>query len=506
MPDRKLRRHVAPATLALGAILAGLPAVAGAQAAASPEATTQPSVTASTTVQPAETPPADTSGLLTLRDCLRIALESSASLRVRDQEVDIAEQDVRAAWGALLPNLSASGSWNRSERTDFDLESPFYTGAFDTLYDSAGDMLLLPTVREAGTVTEDVTIRSTSKDWSLSTNLTLFDGLANVNQLRAARAGEEASRFSRRYTREQVIEAVAVAYYNLLRFTKLREVAAETRDQAAAELERTETYFRLGSAAKSDVLQQRVRLEQTKYDLVVADNQVEKAEADLAYAMNQPLARRLEVDTSPLETELVLENIEVLYAEALESRLDLRAAAADAEAADHRAAAATGALLPRLDIYARYSRSYNESPYRFGSQESESILWGGQISWDIFNRFQNWTGRSRARAQARIAEYQLEQTELDAQVEVRQYHNAMREAVEKHNVSTETVIQAEEELRLAKERFRVGAGTQLDRITAEVNLASARAEVVQSVCDYLIARVRLNRAVGRLSQLGRDLP
>ncbi|MEZ4388660.1 MAG: TolC family protein [Candidatus Krumholzibacteriia bacterium] len=85
---------------------------------------------------------------------------------------------------------------------------------------------------------------------------------------------------------------------------------------------------------------------------------------------------------------------------------------------------------------------------------------------------------------------------------MRQYHNAMRNALEKHKVSQETIVQAEEELRLAKERFRVGAGTQLDRITAEVNLASAKADEVQSVCDYLIARVQLYRAVGRLSRMG----
>jgi outer membrane protein TolC len=447
----------------------------------------------------------EAAGLLTLRDCVRIALDSSASLRVRDAERDIADQDVRSAWGAFLPDLSLNGSYNRSERTDFDLESPRFIGAFETFVDSGGDTLYIPTSVQDGTVTEDVTIRSTSKDWGLAANVTLFDGLANVNQLRAAKAGQQAAEFNREYTREQVIQNVAVAYYNLLRYEKLKEVAAETRDQAAAELERTETYFRLGSAAKSDVLQQRVRLEQTKLDYVVAENQVEMAVADLAYAMNRPLAERVEIDTSPLQTDMALDDINVLYAEALEGRLDLLAAEADARAADHQASAASGALLPRLDVYARYNRSYNESPYRFGSQESESILWGGQVSWSIFNRFQNWTSRSQAKARARIAEYQLEQAELDAQLEVRQYHNAMREAIERHNVSTETVVQAEEELRLAQERFRVGAGTQLDRITAEVNLASARADVVQAVCDYLISRARLYRAVGRFTALGRDL-
>jgi outer membrane protein len=440
-------------------------------------------------------------GPLTLRDCVRLALDSSASLRIREAEVQIAEDDVQASWGAFLPNLSVNGSYNKSDRTDFDSEQPIYGPAYQGFETVGGDSVYIPYNAVVGATTQDVNVKATSKNWGLSANLTVFDGLANVNRLKASQKSRDAAYLSADYTREQVIQNVAVAYYNLLRFTRLEEVARDTRDQAAAELERTETYFRLGSAAKSEVLQQRVRLEQTKYDLVVAQNRVEQAVADLAYAMNRPLAERVAIDTSPLRSELTIEDIDALYEEALANRLDLRGTQLNAEAADYNAAAATGAFIPRLDVYARYSRSYDESPYKFGSQESQSWLWGGQVTWDVFNRFQNFTNRSQARARARIAEYQHEQAALDAQLEVRQYHNAMREAIEKHNVSTETISQAEEELRLAQERFRVGAGTQLDRITAEVNVASARAEQVQAVCDYLIARVSLWRAVGRYSQL-----
>lgn len=445
---------------------------------------------------------ATTQTVLTLRDCVRIALESSATLRIRDEEQLIAEQDVKAAWGAFLPDLSISASYSKSNRTDFDLDEPIYDLIQVPYVDTAGDTLFLPESAVVDVVTGDVDVESTSKDVSGSANMTLFDGLANVNRLKSARVSREATAIDREYSRELVIQNVATAYYNLLRYVKLEEVAVETRDQAAAELERTETYFRLGSAAKSEVLQQRVRLEQTKYDLVVAQNLVEKSVADLVYAMNQPLAERVNIDTSPLMTEMALEPVDSLYAEALVHRLDLESSRLRAIAADHDASASTGALLPRLDVFGRYSRSNNESPYRFGSQTSESWVYGAQVSMDIFNRYQNWTSRSQARARARIAEYQLEQAELDAQLEVRQYHNAMRNAMEQHKVATETIEQAKEELRLAQERFRVGAGTQLDRITAEVNLASARADEVQAVCDYLIARVQLYRAVGRFSRLG----
>jgi outer membrane protein len=445
--------------------------------------------------------------VLTLSDCVRMALQNSAGLRISEQEVDVASRNVTEAWGSFLPNLSASGSYGKSERTDFDAQYSLYETR-QRLFETAwGDSVYIPYEAWAGTAFRDVTVKATSKNWGVNANLNLFDGLANINRLKAAQARREAASYSSRYMREMVIQNVAVAYYELLRYHRLKEVAAEAKEHAEAELSRTETYFHLGSAAKSDVLQQRVRLGQTNYDLVVADNRVKKAMADLAYAMNQPPTGQLAVDTSALATTLTLdENVDHLYAMALENRLDLLGVEQEIFAAERMAAAANGAFIPRLDVYMRYTRSYDESPYRFGSQESQAWIRGAQVSWDVFNRFQNFTNRSKARAQARIAEYRYDQAQLDAQLEIQQYYNAMSEAVQKHLVSVETITHAQEELRLARERFRVGAGTQLERITAEVNLARARADEVQAICDYLISRIRLWRATGRLGNEEYGLP
>ena len=82
-------------------------------------------------------------------------------------------------------------------------------------------------------------------------------------------------------------ENVAQAYFNLLRYQRLLQVAIETRDQVAKELERTETYFRLGSVAKSDVLQAKVRLQQTRLDVLRASNASEQSFADLAHAIER---------------------------------------------------------------------------------------------------------------------------------------------------------------------------------------------------------------------------
>lgn len=447
-----------------------------------------------------ETPAAERDEpLLSITDCVRIALESSLSLAISDERRHAAAQDVTAAYGAFLPNVNLSRSWQKSERTDFDMQQyefgqePYYT------FDSAGDSTLWFLQTQTPLGLADETINTKYKDWSGSATLNLFNGFGKFSSLGSAKRSLAAAEASRDYTRELVVQDVVMAYFNLLRAEELLKVAIESRDQTAKELEKTETYFRLGSAAKSDVLQQRVQLENTRLDVVVADNGVKKAFADLAYAMNRPLAATFRVDPSVLETDFFVPAVEDLYREALAQRLDLRSSELAADARRKDITTATSGLWPSLDVSARYSRYDNESPYRFGSQTSESISWGYAVNWNVFDRLQTWTSRSKAKANARIAEYELDQARLNVQVEIRQLHNALVEARERAKVSRETIVQSEEELRLAQERFRVGAGTTLDIIVARANLANARGQEVQAKCDFLMARAQLERATGRLS-------
>lgn len=451
---------------------------------------------------PAAPPPAPPSApqgpVLSLQDCVGIALQNSRELAIREQEQEQAGDAVTEAWGAFLPNLNLSRTWQRASRTDFEV--PQYDYMLHRLVDTMGDTLIIP---EQGDVSQfgDEIVNSTYRDYRATSTINLFNGGAKFSSLNSARAGLKAARASAGYSGALVVQAVSAAYYDLLRYQALLKVARETRDLAAGELERSETYFRLGSAAKSDVLQARVRLENTRLEVVRAENAVAQAFAQLAHAMGRPLAEPFEIDDSALHTDFAVADLETLYASSLSGRLDLQAQALTASARRSDVWTASAGLWPQLNVQASYTRYNNESPYRFGSQESENFSIAASISWDVFNRFTNWTRRAQARATARIAEYQLEQARLDAQLEVRQLYNAVIEARERAAVSRETIVQAQEDLRLAQERFRVGAGTSLERITAEVNLATARADEIQAICDFLIGKVQLDRATGHLVTL-----
>jgi outer membrane protein len=408
-----------------------------------------------------------------LSQCIAIALDESPSLAISLENSDIAGHEVRKAWGSFLPSLSASRSSSTSDRTDFDYQVD-------------------PTIPAA-----DLEQQFKSYDYGLSSNWNIFGGFRKIGALKSARNGLNAARADQSYSRQLVIETVAQAYINLLRNERLLEVAKDAKDLAARELEKSETYHRIGSAARSDVLQAKVRLGQTRLDEIRAQNSVEQSFAELSHAMNRPLATRFRVDSSLLDADYELNDLQALFEEALVARPDLQSIMYQVDARKGDVTSAGSNLLPSLDLFWRYAHNTNESEFRFGAQESQSISYGYSINWNVFDRFQTLSGRTQAKARVRIAEYNLDQKQLDIQLEVRQLYNSVREAQERISLSRETIANADEELRLAQERFKVGAGTTLDTITAQVNLAQARGDEVQALSDYLIASLQLDRAVGR---------
>jgi outer membrane protein len=433
-----------------------------------------------------------------LSQCIDIALEGSRTLAIAGENTKISRQGLRQSYAAFLPDFSVSRTYQKSDRTDFD--SPTYTVApvtilTDNLDDSITTMQQIATGEFSDQKTE-----STYQDYGASTNWNIFRGFGKFAGLSAAKHDLKAAEYDATYARQQVVENVVVAYIKLGSDEALLEVAVAAEDLARRELEKSETYYRIGSAAKSDVLQAKVRLGQTRLDVIRARNTIEQSFANLAYAMNRPLIDRFDVDRSLMSVDFEVEPLEALFETALTSRTDMLSLVEQAAARGKDVASSASNLWPSLDVFARYTRYKNESPFRFGAQESDNLSYGYQVNWNIFDRFQTLGNRSSAKARERIAEYSLEQRKLDVQLEVRQLYNTQLEARERFTLARETIANADEELRLAQERFKVGAGTMLEQITAQVNLSQAKTDEISASSDFLIASMHIDRAIGRSLQ------
>lgn len=428
----------------------------------------------SAAAQPTRTIPS----VLSLADAISIAIEGSTQLGIRDAQLDAARKARLNALFNLGPDFSVDYTSAASTRTELDVvldRDP--VGPIDSL--------------------ENVDIESDFRQYGASTSIRLFDGFGNLARLSAAHNDVRAEEFTFAYVRKQVQQNVIAAYYNLLRAQLLRRVAEEAEAVSREQLQRTEALYELGSAARSDVLKSQVQHGNTRLDLVRARNLERTSHVDLEYVMNLMTDAPFGIDTTVTHIEFKSAVFGAERDYALEHREDLLALRAGETASSRRLWAARSGLSPTLDFSYGLSQTRQTSPFRFGATENRDRQWAFRANWNLWDRFQTYAGIGQARASRRIAEYNLRQAELDAIREVRNLVNDLEEARERLTVSRENIERSKEDLRLAQEKFRVGAGTILDTITAESDLTATKANEVEAIVDYLIARANLARATGR---------
>jgi len=88
----------------------------------------------------------------------------------------------------------------------------------------------------------------------------------------------------------------------------------------------------------------------------------------------------------------------------------------------------------------------------------------------------------------------------DIALEVKQACFDVKQARKKILVTQDAITAAEEDLRLNREKYSLGAGTMLDLLNAQVSYATAQSDNVQSLYDYKYAVARLEKAMGMLKE------
>jgi outer membrane protein TolC len=413
---------------------------------------------------------------LSLREAVRIAIKSNPDIGIATQGLKMADKDLLGDYGQLLPNFSVSMSAGH-----------VYYGPSSVQFDAQGRP-----VQQSGFDYPSYSI-------GMSSGLTIFNGGRNINNVRSSLRNRDAATEELRYRKDLVTESVIRAYYYLVRAKMLTVVAQESVEQAAQNLERTEALLEVGSATRAAVLQAKVAHSNTQLDLIKTTNAIELARADLLNVLNV----REEDLPGDVDTSLVIDFIEPMAGEevryAMEHRADLKSLDYSLEAANHQVSSAKSGWYPSIGAQFNYGWSSREIADNFNFFKEE-YYWsiGAGLQFNIFDRFLTSSNVGIAKANFRIAEYNLEKARLNAEKEIKQIIIIIYEAAETMEVAEETVEQTQEDLRLAEERYRVGAGTMLDILTAQVNMTQAKANVIDAKVSYLIAVAELYRATGRV--------
>lgn len=407
--------------------------------------------------------------VMTLDEAISIALNSNTNLIFSQNQLLTSEKRVKNAYGELLPNLSASGSWNW--RKD-----------------------------EFNSVTAD----SRSYSVGVGGGVTLFDGLANYKTIDQSKNDLSSAKYSIMKQKQDIVQNTLDRYYSVLNAKEQLNVRIDNVKFNEKLLETIKERNRLGSVAVADVYTQQVQLGNAELALIRAENEFSYAKVTLLnflgvedvltdYVFSDPRGELLVVD--PNFHMNAFDEVSVMVDEALKNRLDYKSLKLDVLSADYDVSIAGTGYLPRLTGSYGWSTGSGSIDGLF---DGNTYTAGLTLSIPIFSNFRTDLGVQVAKVGLLNQQESLKAKERTIKVEIKQGYQDVIAAKKALDVSNKNIKAASERRKISYERYNLGSGTILDVLQADRDYTQALSDDINVEFNFYRAADRLMNYLGKL--------
>lgn len=288
--------------------------------------------------------------------------------------------------------------------------------------------------------------------------------------------------------------AVTEAYHRHQAAMAALEAQKAVVEEAKATLEAAEDRRRLGAATLSDVLQARTALARAELALATDEGRSATTRGELNAAVGWPANQPLVVEPWPAEFPLsvVDHDIDALVAAATAHRPEISAARAQVVKAEAKVQAVRSEGLPSLNFSGLTGRTYSSDPsYHLDTYGATLTL-----KLPLFTGFAQPMKERRAQADLELFRARLDAALRTVELEVFQSVHTVRTAAKRLATSRALMDSAARNQEVASARYKAGAGTIVELLTAQSALEDARAQEVQARADWMNALARLARDTG----------
>lgn len=407
----------------------------------------------------------------TLTDAWALALQQDHSLAAARNQAEAAGFEAQAARAQRWPTVAVGGSYTQLD------DSPAFDFAF------TGLPLTPPELFE-----DDKYVMG-----SASLTIPLFTSGRISASIAAAEARERGVGAQVTAATADVKLAVADSYVEVLRARKAHGVASSSVQTLEALTRDTTSMFERELVPKNELLAVQVALADARQNELRAANAAEVAAAAYNRRLGAPLDRPVELSEALAVPVELSQDLPALVEQAKSRRAELDAFDAQAEAYGQLARTERSRVLPQVALSGGYQ--YLENQFL----DDETIGMAGiGVQWALFDG-----GQSRKRAAAldrnrRATEQQRADAASQIELQVRQAYLGIQESRQRVIVTAQAAEQADENLRIARERYTAGLGTQTQLLQAETLRVQALRNRDDASLDAGLAQLRLARAVGAL--------
>ena len=158
-----------------------------------------------------------------------------------------------------------------------------------------------------------------------------------------------------------------------------------------------------------------------------------------------------------------------------------------------------GTFLPSVGGSFSYSRDNSELSKLYNPLDQNWVTsFGLQVSFNLFNGFQDMVNLQNAKINLKNSRLAIEEYKRQLEADVARTYQNYQDITEIVEINKDNLEAAQEEFRLANERYRLGSGTSLDVREAQVNLTDAERILVAAEYDLIITYAQLMESIGNI--------
>lgn len=403
--------------------------------------------------------------ILTLQQCIDMAVANNAALKRADNSSAAATQTRKEAFTKYFPEISATG---------FGFRSHNYIFQYNAL-----NMLNIELVKH-GVVAGVQALQP------------IFMGGQIVNGNQLAKIGEAAAELQRAQTEREVRLTTEQYYWKLATL----QATKRTLQSVIATLDTLDTQVQVavdaGVVMRNDLL--KVQLKRNGYmaDMVDLDNGIQLCRMVLSQYIGEDFEQPINIDAPvPAEVPAYPLDIRINPSVALDNTIDYQLLEANVKARKLEKRMEVGKNLPQiLGGAGWYYHNVLEQGHNFGALQ---LVVNIPIS--------GWWGGSHAikRKNLELENAKIELDDLGQMLEINMQNkwDELTAAHRKMELAAESIGQAEENLRLNKVYYEAGTSTITDLLEAEAMARQAHDQYSTAYGDFQTARAAYLNATGR---------
>lgn len=477
--------------------------------------------------QGTERPVQDSTVMLTLDDAIKIALSENVSVKVADLEIKRTKYAQKGSYGALFPQISASGVYSyaiQKQKVYFGSDDDSGSSSSSSSSGMAGMMssvlapinyyieqllsqgLVMPYVPVTPDPSESSSSSSSDAIEMGRRNQTTFGLSASLplvnaqlwESLRITGDQVELAVEKARESRLGTVSSVKQAYYAVLLAKASYDVYNAVFENAAENLKLTEQRHAAQKASDLDLTRAQSSLAAAIPNVFNAENAIDLTLWQLKAVMGVDLDLPLDV-VGKLDdySEQMFYELNEGSEASLDRNSTLRQLATQAEILAKQIRMQQFAYIPTLSMSLSYNYYTQSDKFRLSQWKwLPSSTLGLSLSIPIFSGGQRYFTIKQTRVQAEELTLQRIETERQLKIGIRQSLSTMETAMKTHDAAKEALKTAEKAYNIAAKSYQVGRSTLTDLNNTELTLTETRLQVAQAVYNFVVAKSLLEETLG----------